>query len=160
MARVFIALGGNQGDRSALLAAALDALSEHVGIETRSPIYETAAKYVTDQPDFLNMVIEGDTALTPEGLLDALKEIEGLLGRRADPRYGPRPIDLDILFYDAVRMDTPRLTIPHPRIAERRFVLQPLCDIAANLRHPVTGGTVAEMLAALPPETDVRPYSG
>lgn len=159
MASVFIALGGNQGDRAALLAAALEALSRDVRILKRSPIYETAPKYVTDQPAFLNMAVEGQTSLAPEALLDALKAIERDLGRVTGQRYGPRPIDLDILFYDNLQMDTPRLTIPHSRIVERRFVLQPLADIAPYISHPSSGKTVAELLAALPDEDDVRLYA-
>ena len=156
MASVFIALGGNQGDRAARLAAALEALACHVQVLKRSPVYETAPKYVTDQPAFLNMAVEGQTALAPEPLLDALKAIERDLGRVTGQRYGPRPIDLDILFYDNLLMDTPRLTIPHPRIMERRFVLQPLVDIAPNYCHPSSGKSISEMLAGLPDEDDVR----
>lgn len=160
MAEVFIALGGNQGDRRTLLSAALDRLSAIVAIERMSPIYETAPKYVTDQPAFLNAAVSGRTGLDPEPLLDALKGIERGLGRVAGVRFGPRPIDLDILFYDALRIDTPRLTIPHPRLRERRFVLRPLADIAPDHLHPETGETVVEMLEALPLEDDVRLFDG
>ena len=156
MAKVFIALGGNQGDRPALLAAALDLLTDVVRVVERSPVYETAPKYVTEQPAFLNMVVEGRTELAPEPLLDALKAIENGLGRVAGQRYGPRPIDLDILFYDDMIMETDRLTIPHPRLQERRFVLQPLADIAAGHRYPGSGKSVADLLAALPVADDVR----
>ena len=162
MAKVFIALGGNQGDRAVLLRTAQGALWEIVVLTNRSPVYETAPKYVTDQPPFLNMVVEGHTELKPDGLLKALKATERNMGRvGGGPRNGPRPIDLDILFYDDLKVETETLTIPHPRIAERRFVLQPLADIAQDFRHPVTGETVAEMLAALPDdEEDVRVFEG
>ena len=162
MAKVFIALGGNQGDRAVLLRTAQDALWEFVVLTSRSPVYETAPKYVTDQPPFLNMVVQGHTELKPDGLLKALKATERNMGRVAGaPRNGPRPIDLDILFYDDLKMETETLTIPHPRIAERRFVLQPLADIAGNFRHLVTGETVAAMLAALPDDDeDVRVFEG
>lgn len=160
MAEISIALGGNQGDRAALLDDALARMAAFVTISKRSAVYETAPKYVTDQPAFLNMAVAGSTELAPHDLLAALKEIEAALGRTDGPRNGPRPIDLDILFYDDLQLDTPDLTIPHPRIAERRFVLQPLHDIAPGLSHPSTGKTVSEMLAALPEgdEEDVRMF--
>ena len=160
MSRVFIALGGNQGNRAVLLATALDALWEFIVLVNRSPVYETAPKYVTNQPSFLNMVVEGHTELKPKGLLKALKATERNMGRVAGPRNGPRPIDLDILFYEDLIMDTEALIVPHPRIAERRFVLQPLADIAAGFSHPVTGETVATMLTALPTENDIRLFEG
>lgn len=158
MAKTFIALGGNIGDRSANLATALEQLAAVMSIEQRSNIYETAPKYVTDQPHFLNMAVSGETDLSPEPLLDALKEIEQTLGRVEGQRFGPRPIDLDILFYDDRQIDTPRLTIPHPRLHERRFVLAPLADIASMFSHPTSGQTVAEMLEALPSDDDVRRF--
>lgn len=158
MANVFIALGGNIGDRSANLAAALERLAVLMTIEKRSAVYETAPKYVTDQPAFLNMAVVGETELAPESLLDALKDIEQALGRVEGQRFGPRPIDLDILFYDDLQIDTPRLTVPHPRLHERRFVLAPLADIAPTCAHPASGQTVAEMLSALPPDDDVRRF--
>ncbi len=156
MAEVYIALGGNLGDRAATMVSALERLSRIMTISRRSETYETAPKYVADQPPFLNMAVCGNTDLAPEPLLDSLKSIETALGRVAGQRFGPRPIDLDILFYDSEQIDTPRLTVPHPRLPERRFVLQPLADIAPDLRHPVSGLTVAEMLDALPADDDVR----
>ena len=160
MAKTFIALGGNTGDRLANLLAALERLEEIMTIERRSAVYETAPKYVTDQPPFFNMVVSGETDLAPEPLLDALKEIEQALGRVEGQRFGPRPIDLDILFYDDLQIDTPRLTIPHPRLYERRYVLAPLADIAPTFLHPASGQTIAEMLDALPPDDDVRRIDG
>lgn len=154
MAEVFIALGGNQGDRAALLREALARMAAFVSVSKRSAVYETAPKYVTDQPAFLNMAVAGATDLAPHDLLAALKDIEASLGRVAGMRNGPRPIDLDILFYDDLRIETPDLTVPHPRIGERRFVLQPMSDIAPDLRHPATGMTIAGMLCALPPDDE------
>ncbi len=158
MAETFIALGGNLGDRVAMLNTALEHLSEIVSISSRSEFYETAPKYVTDQPAFLNMAVFGSTLLDPEPLLDGLKSIELALGRVAGQRFGPRPIDLDILFYGSERIETARLVVPHPRLQERRFVLQPLADIAPDFRHPVSGLTVTEMLSVLPDEDDVRRF--
>lgn len=157
---VYIALGSNLGDRSAQLAAAQARLSAIADIEKRSRIYETAPKYVTDQPAFLNMAILARTDLAPLALLAATQSIEKALGRIPGQRFGPRAIDLDILFYGNEAIDLPELTVPHPRIAERRFALQPLNDIAARFRHPVTGQSVSDMLAALPPEGDVILFAG
>jgi 2-amino-4-hydroxy-6-hydroxymethyldihydropteridine diphosphokinase len=154
---IFIALGGNIGDRAARLDAALTRLDDVMTVVARSPVYETAPLYVTDQPAFLNMVVGGRTALAVVALLERLQEIERALGRAPGARNGPRAIDLDILYYGDATIDRPpTLVIPHPRIAERRFVLQPLADIAPAHRDPATGMTVTEMLAALPPSDDVQ----
>ncbi len=160
MARVFIALGSNQGDRALLLRTARDALWEFIVLISRSLVYETAPKYVTNQSPFLNMVVEGHTELKPDRLLKLLKATERNMGRVTGPRNGPRPIDLDILFYDDLVLKTETLTIPHPRIAERRFVLQPLADIAGDYQHPLTGDTIAKMLGMLPAEDEVRVFEG
>jgi len=149
MTTVYIALGSNLGDRMANIEAAIAALAERVTVRTRSPVYETDPKYVTDQPRFLNMALSGETDLDPSDLLAFLKGIEARLGRQAGVRYGPRPIDLDILFYGDECIERPELKIPHPLMAERAFVLKPLADIAPGTLHPVTGRSVAEMLAAL-----------
>ena len=154
---VYIALGGNLGDRAAQLAAAVSRLGDVMTLQACSPIYETVPLHVTDQPDFLNQVVGGRTALAALALLERLQEIERALGRAPSERFSPRVIDLDILYYGDERFDRPpALVIPHPRIAERRFVLQPLADIAPAHRDPVTNRTVAEMLAALPPSDDIR----
>lgn len=157
MATVFLGLGTNLGDRAANLRAALDALAELAEIDAVSAVYETAPLYVTDQPAFLNMAVRARTGLTARELLTALKELEGELGRVASVRYGPRLIDLDILFYDGVVMDEPDLTIPHPRVHERRFALVPLADIAAGLAHPLLGRSIGQLLAELPAGDDVVP---
>ncbi len=158
---VFIALGGNLGDRAAQLNAALALLGEAMTIDACSPVYETAPLYVADQPAFLNQVVAGQTVLSAAALLERLQEIERALGRAPSPRNGPRAIDLDILYFgDAVIDRPPTLIVPHRRVAERRFVLQPLADIAPAQCDPVTGLTVAEMLAALPPSDDVRRWEG
>ncbi len=149
MATVFLSLGTNLGDRLAHLHAALHSLPPDVQILKQSPVYETLPWGVEDQAPFLNMVIEGTTELEPAALLARLKQLETDLGRRPSFRWGPRAIDMDILFYDDLVLDTPELTIPHPRLQERAFVLVPLSDLAPDWKHPVLGRTVRQMLAGV-----------
>lgn len=156
MAIVYLALGTNLGDRFANLRAAIAALSEIGRVHALSRVYETAPLYVTDQPAFLNMAARAETDLPPHALLGRLKALEEQLGRVAGRRYGPRLIDLDILLYESDIVASETLEIPHPRLPERRFALAPLADIAAELRHPTLGATVAALLAALPAADDIR----
>ncbi len=142
---VYIALGGNIGDRAAFIHAALDALNAYVSVEETSHLYETQPMHVTDQPLFLNAVCRGATSLTPPDLLRAFKRTEDELGRTKTVRYGPRNVDLDILFYNDAVVDTPSLTIPHIRIPERDFVLAPLLDLEPDLRHPRLDLTVRQL---------------
>lgn len=152
---VYLGLGSNIGDRDANLSAALRALAAVVTIEHVSSVYDTAPMLYTDQPRFHNLVCQATTSLTPGALLHAAKEIERQLGRTSGPRYGPRVIDIDLLLYDRLIVNTPVLTIPHPRIAERAFVLAPLAELAPTLTHPVLGETMVELLRRVP-ESDVE----
>jgi 2-amino-4-hydroxy-6-hydroxymethyldihydropteridine diphosphokinase len=156
---VYLALGTNLGDRPANLQAALASLPPAVKVLELSPIYETPPWGVTDQPAFLNMVIRGKTSLAPLPLLVYLKHLETRLGRLPSVRYGPRKMDIDILFHDDVILNIPGLTIPHPRLHERAFVLVPLADLAPGLIHPVFGQTILQLLEQVD-STGVKPYDG
>src|SRR5512140_3008960 len=157
MSTVFLSLGTNLGDRLSHLHAALDALPPDVEITKRSPVYETPPWGYEDQGPFLNMVIEGETGLDPAALLARLKQLETDLGRRPSFRWGPRIADMDILFYDQLILNRPELTIPHPRLEQRPFVLLPLADIAPDWKHPVFGKTVQQMLADVD-TSGIRPF--
>jgi len=156
-ATLYLALGTNLGERFANLQAAIAALPPAIRVLDRSPVYETPPWGLTDQPAFLNMVLKGGTRLAPPALLAHLKQLETKLGRLPAVRWGPRLIDMDILFYDAWILNTPELVIPHPRLHERAFVLVPLADLAPGFIHPVLGKTVSQMLAALD-TTGVKRY--
>jgi 2-amino-4-hydroxy-6-hydroxymethyldihydropteridine diphosphokinase len=143
---VYLSLGSNLGDREGNLRAALERLQPRLV----SAIYETEPVDYTSQPWFLNLAAEVDTALMPMRLLAHTQRIERELGRTRGVLKGPRALDIDILFYGASVIRTVKLEVPHPRIAERRFVLVPLAELAPDLRHPVTHRTVREMLAAAP----------
>ena len=146
---ITLALGTNLGDRLGNLRAAIAALPPAVTVLEQSFVYETLPWGVTDQPSFLNMVIKGKTHQKPQELLKNLKELETQLGRIPSIQYGPRKIDIDILFYDNLIFDSPELTLPHPHLHERAFVLVPLADLAPERIHPVFGRTIRQLLAEL-----------
>ena len=135
MPTVYLGLGSNMHNPPAQLEAAVTALrllpSTHV--QRVSPLYMSKAWGKTDQPDFLNMVVQIDTTLPPASLLREIKQIEVTQGRRPGERWGPRPVDIDILLYDKQEINTPTLVIPHPRMWDRAFVLRPLADLAPDL---------------------------
>ena len=145
---IYLALGANLGDREANLCQARAALAPQVQVLAASPIYETAPWGYLAQPAYLNQVVQVTTELAPLNLLAHLKQIEENLGRKPNFKFGPRLIDLDILFYHDQVINLNELVIPHPHLAERAFVLVPLADLAPDLRHPTLGLTVTEMLAA------------
>jgi 2-amino-4-hydroxy-6-hydroxymethyldihydropteridine diphosphokinase len=149
MPRIFVALGSNLGDREANLELALLRMDDQLGLVACSTFVETDPVGVTDQPKFLNAVAELQTELAPGELLERLLEIERELGRdRArEERWGPRTLDLDLLLYGNETIDEPGLTVPHPRLAERRFVLEPLHELDPELALP-DGRRVRELLRA------------
>lgn len=154
--QVYLALGSNLGDREENLRAAIGRLRDVMMLDALSAVYETAPMYVTDQPAFLNMAAGGETELAPLDLLDRLKRMEAEIGRVPSIRNGPRAIDLDILYHGDTVLRTDRLTLPHPRIGERAFVLAPLADIAPDWRGPGETRTVAERLAGVPGRETVQ----
>jgi 2-amino-4-hydroxy-6-hydroxymethyldihydropteridine diphosphokinase len=145
---VLLGLGGNLGDAVATIDAALQRLETGgVCILRRSRSYRTAPWGVADQPDFVNLCAAGETALAPRALLDLIHATEAALGRERRERWGPRTLDIDILAYSDARIDEPGLTIPHPRLTERAFVLVPLLDIAPD--RMIEGRTVRDWAAAV-----------
>ncbi|MCX7792956.1 MAG: 2-amino-4-hydroxy-6-hydroxymethyldihydropteridine diphosphokinase [Thermodesulfovibrionales bacterium] len=145
---VYIGIGSNLGNREENCLRAIR-LMEGRGIRVlkRSSLYETEPWGVTDQPLFINMVIEAETDLKPEELLSELKSIECIMGRVETIKWGPRIIDLDILFYNDLILKSPELKIPHPYIQERSFVLKPLSEIAPDLEHPILKKRIRELVS-------------
>jgi len=153
---VYLSLGSNLGDRAAQLRNAISRLAAAGRVAEVSSFYETEPVEFTDQPWFLNCAAALETSLAPPQLMAALLNIEQEMGRRRTQKKGPRTIDIDILLYGDAIVDSVAVKIPHPAMHERRFVLQPLAEIAAWARHPVLKRTVREMLADLPVGQAVR----
>jgi len=158
MTRVFVGLGSNLGNRRKHLETALTALDTLDGLRPGkvSSFYETDPVGCESDPLYWNAVVEGCSELSPRALLDSLLAIESAAGRPREGRSGPRTLDLDLLFHGSAVLDSPGLTLPHPRLARRAFVLVPLAEIAPYWAHPVLGCTMTELLAELGDQTGVR----
>jgi 2-amino-4-hydroxy-6-hydroxymethyldihydropteridine diphosphokinase len=155
----YLSLGSNVGDREANLREAIGRLATVGRFVSLSSFYETEPVEFTDQPWFLNCAAGLETTLAPEQLMARLLQIEQEMGRQRVQKKGPRKIDIDILLFDDLILDSPELTIPHPAMHERRFVLEPLAEIATKMRHPLLGKTVGELLEASPKGQTVRKKS-
>jgi len=157
---VYLLIGGNMGNREDYLLRAKEAINKKAGtILQASDVYETEAWGLTHQDKFLNQALRIDTPLHPRELLHSLLQIEENIGRKRELRYGPRIIDIDILFYGEEIVQEPHLTIPHPEIQNRRFALQCLHDIAPAFRHPVLQKTIAQLLAECSDPLVVNKYN-
>jgi len=142
---VYLSLGSNLGDSAAQLLEAIEQLGQLGTVVSVSSFYETEPVEFTAQPWFLNCAVRLDTSLAAEALMADILEIEQRLGRRRDEQKGPRTVDIDILLYGKAKIARPGLTIPHPAMPQRRFVLEPLAEIAPKLWHPVLERTVEEL---------------
>lgn len=146
MSLIYLSLGSNLNDRYANLRRAVDELNKYVRVTAVSPVFATEPWGVTDQPAFLNICVAAVGDIAPRELLARIKQIEVEMGREPTHRWGPRLIDIDILFFDDMVIYTPPLVVPHPRLHERAFVLLPLAEIAPDLIHPVLHKSVSELL--------------
>lgn len=149
MATIYLALGSNVGDSAKYIEQAIGLLGPAVNNIRRAPVYRSRAVGYTDQADFLNTAVSGQTSLSPEKLLSFLQSVEQEVGRTETFRWGPREIDIDIIFYDDLLLETPALTLPHPLFRERDFVLRPLADLNSSLVDPVSGQTASQLLGKI-----------
>jgi len=156
---VYLALGSNVGNRLANLKAAINNFTPQMKVIKKSNVYETPPWGFADQPDFLNQAVQAETYMEPEPLLQHLKRLEVALGRTPSFDNGPRSIDIDILFFDDVILDTPALKLPHPRLHERAFVLVPLADLAPDLLHPILNKSVRDLLHGVD-RSGIQKYKG
>ncbi|HEX9917285.1 MAG TPA: 2-amino-4-hydroxy-6-hydroxymethyldihydropteridine diphosphokinase [candidate division Zixibacteria bacterium] len=159
---VYIGVGSNLGDKKSNIQKAIDSIKEKRILREikASSLYLTEPVGKKGQPDFLNLVIKGKTELTPFELLDSLLEIEKNLGRKRKEKWGPREIDLDILFYDDMVVNQENLVIPHPEIPNRRFVLVSLMELSPDLKHPLLNKNIKQLLKDTKDHSKVEPYGG
>ena len=158
--KAFLLLGSNLGNREEILTKAILEIEEKIGaISLKSSIYETLAWGIEDQPAFLNQVITSNTEIKPQQLLTIINNIEKDLGRVRHEKWGERLIDIDILYYDNLVIDAKNLSIPHPEIANRKFTLIPLVELAPELVHPILKITQKEMLHSCKDELEVKKHS-
>lgn len=156
MYTAYLLLGSNVGDRRELLASARSAVTEHIGvIEKASHLFETAPWGLIDQTPFINQALCVNTHLSPKKVLKAIRKIEEAAGRQRSIQWGPRTLDIDILLYDDLIIDTRELTLPHPRMTQRRFSLAPLAEIAGDIVHPTLGLRISELLKQCPDLSEV-----
>jgi 2-amino-4-hydroxy-6-hydroxymethyldihydropteridine diphosphokinase len=157
MNKVYLLIGGNMGDREGFLSAARIKIAEHCGaVICQSSIYQTAAWGIEEQAPFLNQALEIDTHLNADELLTTILFIERLLGRKRQVKYGPRIIDIDILLFNDEIIKSEGLTVPHPQMQSRRFVLLPLGEIAPNKVHPALQKSILQLLEECPDNLDVH----
>jgi 2-amino-4-hydroxy-6-hydroxymethyldihydropteridine diphosphokinase len=156
---IYLSLGSNLGDRAANLREAIQKLADLGNVVGVSSFYETEPVELTAQPWFLNCAVKLDTEKMPRQLISAILSVEQSMGRQRKQKKGPRTIDIDILLFGSSVIEIPSLTIPHPKLHERRFVLEPLAEIAPDARHPIFKRSMRELRDALPPGQTVKRLS-